>query len=85
MIKQSIQERFKLDDEVMKISRICLVVFFSFIGFGVFAPTSELGLYDPTWIRILHASITLGFSLPPMFPIGSVNKSKPSCYFSFIP
>ncbi|MGE8720860.1 PP2C family protein-serine/threonine phosphatase [Leptospira terpstrae] len=61
MIKQSIQERFKLDDEVMKISRICLVVFFSFIGFGVFAPTSELGLYDPKWIRILHAAITLGF------------------------
>ncbi|EOQ95297.1 SpoIIE-like protein phosphatase domain protein [Leptospira wolbachii serovar Codice str. CDC] len=61
MIKQSFQERFKLDDEVMKISRICLVVFFSFIGFGIFAPIDELRLYDPKWIRVLHASITLGF------------------------
>ncbi|PJZ46495.1 PP2C family protein-serine/threonine phosphatase [Leptospira brenneri] len=61
MMKKSFQERFKLDDEVMKISRICLVVFFSFIGFGIFAPTSELGLYDPKWIRVLHALLTLGF------------------------
>lgn len=43
MKKSSFQDRFKLDDEVMKISRICLVVFFTFIGFGIFAPIDELG------------------------------------------
>lgn len=67
MMLQSIQDRFKLDDEVLKISRICLVVFSSFIGFGIFAPVEELGLYDPKWIRIIHASITISFFISTYF------------------
>lgn len=61
MKAQTIQKRFQLDDEVLKISRICLVVFSSFIGFGIFAPVDQLGLYDPKWIRIVHAFITFSF------------------------
>ncbi|MBL0953668.1 MAG: serine/threonine-protein phosphatase [Leptospira sp.] len=67
MMLQSIQDRFKLDDEVLKISRICLVVFSSFIGFGIFAPVDELGLYDPKWIRVIHASITISFFIATYF------------------
>jgi hypothetical protein len=52
-------DQFQLDEEVLKISRICLAVFFTFITFGIFAPTEELGLYDPKWMRIAHSSVTL--------------------------
>ncbi len=52
-------DQFQLDEEVLKISRISLSVFFTFITFGIFAPTEELGLYDPTWIRLLHSCSTL--------------------------
>lgn len=53
---------FRLEEEMLKISRICLSVFFVFIGFGIFAPVDELGLYDPKWLRILHSSAA-GFFL----------------------
>lgn len=52
-------DKFELDEEVLKISRICLAVFFTFISFGVFAPTEELGLHDPKWMRILHSFVML--------------------------
>ncbi|TGK85742.1 serine/threonine-protein phosphatase [Leptospira bourretii] len=83
MIKQSFQERFKLDDEVMKISRICLVVFFTFIGFGIFAPIDELGLYDPKWIRVLHASVTLSFFIATYFSDRVRNQIQPIMLFFF--
>lgn len=67
MKSQSTEDPFKLDDEVLKISRICLVVFSSFIGFGIFAPVDELGLYDPKWIRVVHASVTISFFIATYF------------------
>ncbi len=51
-------ETFRLDEEVLKISRICLTVFFTFISFGLLSSVEELGLYDPPWARILHSSLT---------------------------
>ena len=56
-VQRRVTDKFKLDDELLKISRICLAVFFVFIGFGVLAPTTELGLYDPQIIRIIHSLI----------------------------
>lgn len=53
--KRRKSDRFELDQEILKISRICLGVFFFFIAFGLFAPTEELGLYDPSWLRIVHS------------------------------
>lgn len=55
-----VTDRFKLGDELLKISRICLGVFFLFIGFGILAPTDELGLNDPPIIRIIHSLVMLG-------------------------
>ncbi|MCG6139263.1 PP2C family protein-serine/threonine phosphatase [Leptospira mtsangambouensis] len=83
MKKSSFQDRFKLDDEVMKISRICLVVFFTFIGFGIFAPIDELGLYDPKWIRVLHASVTLSFFIATYFSDRVRNQIQPIMLFFF--
>lgn len=83
MIKSSFQDRFKLDNEVMKISRICLVVFFTFIGFGIFAPIDELGLYDPKWIRVLHASVTLSFFIATYFSDRVRNQIQPIMLFFF--
>ncbi|WP_411824741.1 PP2C family protein-serine/threonine phosphatase [Leptospira sp. 'Mane'] len=56
-------DKFQLDQEVLRIARICLGVFSAFIAFGIFAPTEEQGLYDPKWIRITHSSITFSFFL----------------------
>ncbi|MDF3819474.1 PP2C family protein-serine/threonine phosphatase [Leptospira sp. 96542] len=60
-IETATNNQFQLDDEVLKISRICLAVFFTFISFGILAPVEELGFYDPKWIRILHSALTLFF------------------------
>jgi len=58
--KRRKSDRFELDLQLLKISRICLGVFFVFIFFGILAPTEELGLYDPEWIRWLHSVFMLG-------------------------
>ncbi|TGN19452.1 PP2C family protein-serine/threonine phosphatase [Leptospira idonii] len=60
-------DQFKLDEEVLKISRICLAVFTTFIGFGIFAPVNELGMYDPKWMRAVHSGITFLFFLLTFF------------------
>lgn len=58
---------FRLEEEMLKISRICLAVFFVFISFGIFAPTDDLGLYDPKWLRVLHSFVSLGFFVGTFF------------------
>ncbi|TGN06847.1 PP2C family protein-serine/threonine phosphatase [Leptospira ilyithenensis] len=62
-LKRRESDKFQLDQEVLKIARICLGVFSAFIAFGIFAPTQEQGLYDPKWIRIVHSSVTFAFFL----------------------
>ncbi|GBF50244.1 serine phosphatase RsbU [Leptospira ryugenii] len=57
------QDSLQIEEEVLTISRICLSVFVAFIGFGIFAPVKELGLYDPIWLRVLHTGITFCFIL----------------------
>jgi len=61
--KRNKKKQFQLDEEVLKISRICLIVFSTFISFGLFAPTEELGLDDPSWLRIVHSSLTMSVFL----------------------
>ncbi|TGL24539.1 serine/threonine-protein phosphatase [Leptospira yanagawae] len=82
MNSESKRDDFKLDDEVLKISRICLAVFSSFIGFGIFAPVDELGLYDPKWIRVVHASITISFFIATYF-VKWVRKNIQAIMFVF--
>ncbi|WCL49132.1 PP2C family protein-serine/threonine phosphatase [Leptospira sp. GIMC2001] len=48
-------DNFTIDEDLLKIARICLSVFFVFIGFGLLATKNDLGLYDPDWIRQLHS------------------------------
>jgi serine phosphatase RsbU (regulator of sigma subunit) len=48
------QKSFHLETELLKIARICLGVFFTFIFFGLILDTDRLSLYDPKWMRWIH-------------------------------
>lgn len=51
---------YSIEEQLIKISRICLVVFLSFIGFGLLAPVDELGLHDPPILRVIHGVFIAG-------------------------